>query len=63
MTNCNLRTRRCSQNVSTETWIRAAKFNLKNPIFFEDINKILTEFPRSGMNRGLYESIFWNIFL
>ena len=46
------------QNVSIEIWIRAAKFSEKNPIRYEDINKIQTEyppsgkFPRSGMHRG-----------
>ena len=39
-----------SQNVSIETWIRAAKFNLKIPTHSEDINKIQTTFPRSGMH-------------
>ena len=57
MSNCNLRMCRCfkfyikgSQNVSIETWINSAKFNLKIPIHSEDINKIQTEFPRSGIH-------------
>ena len=33
------------QSVSVETWITAAKFSLKIPIDYEDINKIQTEFP------------------
>ena len=36
-----------SQNISIETWMRAAKFNEKVLIRFEDINKIQTDFPRS----------------
>ena len=38
-----------SENVSIETWIRDAKFNLKIPILSEDINKMQTVFPRSGI--------------
>ena len=40
------------QNISIETWIRAAKFSLKIPIRYEDINKKQTEFSPSGMHKG-----------
>ena len=39
------------QNVFVEIRIRAAKHSSKIPISYKDINKIKTEFPRSGMHR------------
>ena len=57
MSICRLRMRRYfkfhlygPENGSIETWVRAAKFNLKILIRSEDINKMQTEFPRSGMH-------------
>ena len=38
------------QNASIETWIRTAKFNQKIPTRSDDISKIQTVFPRSGMH-------------
>ena len=40
------------QNASIETLIRAAKSIEKHPSRYEDMDKMQTEFPRSGMHRG-----------
>ena len=37
-----------SQNISITTQIKAAKFSLKSPTRYEDINEIQNEFPLSG---------------
>ena len=57
MNKCNSRRRRCFkfqvqefQSGPIELWIRAAKFCKKIPIRFENIDKIHSEFPRSGMH-------------
>ena len=59
MYNRNLRMRICfkfqvqdRQNASIETWIRAAKFSLKVTICSEDMDKMQTKFPPSGMHSG-----------
>ena len=59
MNNYNLCMHRCfkfqvqyCQNASIETLIRAAKFIEKHPSRAEDMDKMQTEFPRSGMHRG-----------
>ena len=49
-----------SENVSIETWIRDAKFNLKIPILSEDINKMQTVFPRSRIQNNLKHRILRN---
>ena len=46
--------------VSIETLIRFAKFNYKTSARPEDINKIQTAFPRSGMHRVCALSITWS---
>ena len=40
------------QNPSIETWITAAKFSLKIPIRSEDMDKMQTEFPQSGLHNS-----------
>ena len=40
------------QNASLETGIKSAKFSHKIPIVSEDMDKMLTEFPQSGMHKG-----------
>ena len=39
------------QNSSNEPWIRATKFRQKPPIPSEVMDKIQSEFPRSGINK------------
>ena len=59
MNNCNLRMHRSfkfqvyeCQNPSIEPWIRSVKLSQQLPIRLEHMDKLLTEFPRSGMHRG-----------